>query len=206
MLRLFVIAFAALALCVRSANALSVASDPKQAPAGSYEVEPRHTQLVFAVSHFGLTDFYGRFDKVSGTLTFDPADPSKSTVSISIDTASVDTPNAQLNSEIQAPAIFDSAHFPAATFKSTSIARSGPNSGRITGDLTLKGIAKPVTLEATYNGGLKSPIGGNAFLIGFHATTTIRRSDFNMTSAMWSPLVGDDVKLTIEALFVQARE
>jgi polyisoprenoid-binding protein YceI len=206
MLRLFVLVFAALALSARSSEAVSVAVDPKQVPAGSYEVEPRHTQVVFAISHFGLTDFYGRFDKVSGTLSFNPTALSNSAVSISIDTASVDTPNAQLNSEIQAPAIFDSAHFPAATFKSTSIARTGPNSGRITGDLTLKGITKPVTLEVTYNGGLKSPMGGSAYLIGFHATTTIRRSDFNMTSTMWSPLVGDDAKLTVEALFVQTKE
>jgi polyisoprenoid-binding protein YceI len=74
------------------------------------------------------------------------------------------------------------------------------------GDLTIKGIAKPVTLDAIFNGGLKSPLGGNSYLIGFHATMTIKRSDFNMTNTMWSPLVGDDVKVTIEALFAQAKE
>jgi polyisoprenoid-binding protein YceI len=205
MRRAIITAFAVM-LSMDSAEAVSVETDPKLAPSGSYEVEPRHTQVIFSIMHFGLTDFYGRFDKISGSLNFDGVDPADSTVSISIDTASVDTPNAQLNSEIQGSAIFDTAHFPQATFKSTSATRTGSTSGKVTGDLTIKGITKPVTLDVTFNGGLKSPMGGNAYLIGFHATTFIKRSDFNMTNAMWSPLVGDDVKLTIEALFVQAKE
>jgi len=202
----FLVALVAFASFAQGASAVSVATDPKQAPSGTYDVEPRHTQVVFATSHFGLTDFYGRFNKVSGTLNFDSANPSNSTVSITIDTTSIDTPNAQLNSELQAPAILDSAHVPGATFKSTSVTRTGPNSGRIVGDLTIKGVTKSVTLDVTYNGGLKSPMGGNSFLIGFHGTTTIRRSDFNMTGVMWSSLVGDEIKLTIEALFFQAKE
>jgi len=206
LVRHFLIAFVACASLAQGASAASVATDPKQVPSGNYDVEPRHTQVIFATSHFGLTDFYGRFNKLSGTLNFDSANPSNSTVSIAIDTTSIDTPNAQLNSELQAPAIFDSAHFPGATFQSTSVTRTGPNSGKITGDLTIKGVTKPVTLDVTYNGGLKSPMGGNSFLIGFHGTTSIRRSDFNMTGVMWSSLVGDEIKLTIEALFFQAKE
>jgi polyisoprenoid-binding protein YceI len=204
--RLFSVALIAVALSIRPAGAMSVLADPKQAPSGSYDVEPHHTQVVFALSHYGLTDFYGRFDKVSGTLSFNSADPASSSVAVSIDTTSVDTPNSQLNSEIQAPAIFDTAHYQSATFKSTSATRTGQNTGKIAGDLTIKGITKPVTLDVVYNGGLKSPLGGDAYLVGFHASTTIHRSDFNMTNVMWSPLVGDDVRLTIEALFVQAKE
>jgi polyisoprenoid-binding protein YceI len=206
MLRRLAFVLAATFLQAGNAHAISVATDPKQAPSGTYEIEPRHTQVVFAIAHFGLTDFYGRFDKVSGELNFDPADPTKSTTSIDIDTSSLDTPNAQLNSELQGTATFDTAHFPSATFKSTSVTRTGPNAGKIAGDLTIKGITKPVILDVVYNGGLQSPLGGNAYLVGFHATTSIKRSDFNMTGTMWSSLVGDDVKLTIEALFVQSKD
>lgn len=99
----------------------------------------------------------------------------------------------------------NSAHFPQATFKSTKVERTGANTGRMTGDLTLRGVTKPVTFDVTFNGGLASPMGGAGYDLGFHATTVIKRSDFGLTSMGWSDFVGNDVKLTIEALFVQQK-
>jgi polyisoprenoid-binding protein YceI len=196
---------AALTFVAQSAYAVSVSPDPKQAPAGGYALEQRHTQVLFAIPHFGITNYYGRFDKISGTLNFNPNDPAASAVSVAIDTSSIDTTSQELTGELQGPNVFDSAHFPQATFKSTSATRTGPNTGTVTGDLTIKGITKPVIFDVTYNGGLQSPM-GNAFDIGFHGTATIKRSDFNLTGMVWAPIVGDDVQLTIEAMFQQTKD
>src|SRR5271169_4688483 len=89
------------------ADATSVSPDPKQAPSGTYELEPRHTQIIFAIAHFGITNFYGRFDRASGSLHFDSVNPEKSSVSISIDTTSLDTQNDTLTKELQGAEIFD---------------------------------------------------------------------------------------------------
>ncbi len=184
----------------------SVSSDPRQAPTGVYELDPRHAQIQFAITHFGISDFFGRFEKASGTLNFNAMDPARSSVNITIDTSSLSTQNSALSQELATPSIFDSARSPGATFKSTAVTRTGPNKGRITGDLTIKGITKPVTLDVTYNGSTVSPLAAKTTLIGFHATATIRRSDYNMTGVIWSSMVSDEVKLDIEAPFAMSRE
>ena len=200
----------ALSLCLASlalagaAHADGVSTDPKKAPAGAYQVETHHTLVLFAIPHLGLTDYYGRFEKISGTLNFNPGAPEKSSVDVSIDTSSANVMSAELINELVGPSVFDSAHFPTATFKSTSIERTGSNTGRMTGDLTIHGLTKPVTFDVTFNGGLQAPI-GNAYEIGFHATATVKRSDFGLDKMMWKSFVGDDVKLIIEALFTQPK-
>jgi len=200
----------ALSLCLASlalagaAHADGVSTDPKKAPAGAYQVETHHTLVLFAIPHLGLTDYYGRFEKISGTLNFKPGAPEKSSVDVSIDTSSANVMSAELINELVGPSVFDSAHFPTATFKSTSIERTGSNTGRMTGDLTIHGVTKPVTFDVTFNGGLQAPI-GNAYEIGFHATATVKRSDFGLDKMMWKSFVGDDVKLIIEALFTQPK-
>jgi polyisoprenoid-binding protein YceI len=188
------------------ASGAGVSTDPKQAPAGAYQLETRHTQVIFAIPHFGITDYYGRFEKTEGTLNFNPTAPEKSSVSVSIDMTSANVMNTQLTGEIAGASVFDSGKFPTATFKSTSIERTGPNTGKMTGDMTIHGVTKPVTFDVTFNGGLIAPMGAAAYDIGFHATTVIKRSDFGLDKMMWSSAVGDDVKLTIEALFTQQKK
>jgi polyisoprenoid-binding protein YceI len=190
---------------VISAHGAGVSTDPKQAPTGAYQVEPRHTQVIFAIPHFGITDYYGRFEKVGGTLNFNPSAPEKSAVDVTIDMASANVMNSALIGELAGPTVFDTAHFPQARFKSTAIVRTGPTTGKMTGDLTLRGVTKPVTFDVTFNGGLSSPMGGNGYDLGFHATTVISRSDFGLTAMGWSNFVGNDVKLTIEAMFQQQK-
>lgn len=186
------------------AKADGVSTDPRSAPAGAYQVEARHTQVIFAIPHLGITDYYGRFEKVSGSLNFNPGAPEKSSVSISIDTASANVMSDELVKEIVGPNVFDSTQFPTATFKSTSVVRTGASTGKMTGDLTIHGVTKPVTFEVTFNGGLPAPMGA-AYDIGFHASTTIKRSDFGLDKMMWASFVGDDVKLIIEAMFQQQK-
>ena len=187
------------------ARADDASKDPKRAPAGAYQVEPRHTQVLFAIAHLGITDYYGRFEKVSGTLNFNPGTPEKSSVAITIDTSSANVMSGQIINELIGPNVFDSTHFPEATFKSTAIERNGPASGKITGDLTIRGVTKPITFDVIFNGGLVAPIGAGAYDIGFHATATIKRSDFGLDKMFWASFVSDDVKLIIEAMFQQQK-
>jgi polyisoprenoid-binding protein YceI len=197
--------FACFAALVGVANAAGVSTDPKQAPAGTYQMETHHTQVLFAISHLGLTDYYGRFEKVTGTLNFNPAAPEKSAVSVTIDTSSANVMSSELMGEIVGPSVFDSAKFPTATFVSKSIERTGSTSGKMTGDLTIHGVTRPVTFDITFNGGAPSPMGGAAYALGFHATAIVKRSDYGLDKMMWTSFVGDEVRLTIEAMFQQQK-
>ena len=186
------------------AFAQGVSKNPSQAPSGVYRLETAHSQLLFAIPHFGLTNYYGRFDRLSGTLNFDANQPEKSAVSITVDATSADTPSAEVNNELKGANVLDAENFPTVTFKSSSVARTGPDTGRITGDLTIKGVTKPVTLNVVFGGGAPNPM-NDSYALGFHASATIKRSDFAMTGMMWNSMVGDEVTLTIEALFDQEK-
>ncbi|MGH6888600.1 MAG: YceI family protein [Rhizomicrobium sp.] len=179
--------------------AQNVSLDPAQSPSGTYGVNAGHTQVLFSILHLGLTDYYGRFDKISGTLEYDGKRPEHSSVFIAVDTSSLDVPSARLTDQLKSAAVFDAQHFPAATFKSTSIVRTGPTTGRISGLLTIRNVTRPVILDATFNGGEQGPIGG--YSLGFRAAGTIRRSDFGLNRTIWTSFVGDDVHLIITAMF-----
>jgi polyisoprenoid-binding protein YceI len=180
-----------------------VSQDPEKSLQGVYQLEERHSQVLFAIKHLELTEFYGRFDKASGSMTFDPRHPEFSTVSITLDMSTIDTPNQELNGELKG--IFNVAQFPTATFKSTAINRTGPTTGKITGDLTLNGITKPLTLDVTFIAGRENPMNGAAAL-GFGATATIHRADYKLDQMIWSGAVSEDVNLIINAMFEQKKK
>ncbi len=187
-----------------SASAQNISNDPSRAPNGSYEVDVSHSQVLFSVVHFGLTDYFGRFDKVTGTLNFDGNQPEHSTAAITIDMTSIDTPSPRLTEQLKSPDVFDAQQFPTATFKSTSVSRNGPSTGSIAGMLTIKNVTKPVTLDVVFNGGMSNPL-SHAYSLGFRATATIKRSDFGLTSMSWSSFVSDDVRIIINGLFNQQK-
>ncbi|HEX3664982.1 MAG TPA: YceI family protein [Rhizomicrobium sp.] len=191
----------ALASCL-PVLAQNLSTDPAKTPSGVYTVNAGHTQVLFSARHLGLTDYFGRFDKISGTLNYDGNQPERSNVDISIDMASIDVPSARLTDNLKN--VFGVQQYPAATFKSTSITRTGPDTGQITGMLTMHNVSKSVTLDATFNGGELSAMSGG-HVLGFRATTAIKRSDFGLTSMIWSPFVSDDVHLIIEAMFDQQK-
>ena len=180
-------------------------ADAKKAPTGSYSMDTRHSLVVFAIPHLGITDYYGRFDKVTGSLSFNSGAPEKSSVNVTIDMTSIDVPSKELVGELSGGNVFDSAKYPTATFKSTSITRTGANTGTITGDLTLHGVTKSVTLDTTFGGLTTDPFSGKDD-IGFHATTTIKRTDFGLTGMVWESVVADDVTLTVEAMFQHSKD
>jgi len=183
------------------ALAQQVASpDPASVKAGTYKVEPYHTQADFSVSHFGFTNFSGVFSGASGSLVLDPAKPSAAKLEVTIPIQSVQTTVALLDGELKGDKWFDAAKFPTATFTSTKVVLSGKDSAVISGNLTLHGVTKPITLKAHFIGAGVNPL-DKSFTAGFEATGTIKRSDFGVST--YVPLVGDDVRLTIAGAFVQ---
>jgi polyisoprenoid-binding protein YceI len=166
-------------------------------PAATYTIDPKHTQIVFGVKHMGLSTFFGRFGYATGSLIFDPAAPEKSALSAQIDMNNLTTHWDELDQQLKA-SVFHIDKFPNATFVATQSVKTGPNTGTVTGNLTIAGVTKPVTLNVTFNGGRNSPIPLQPYRIGFDATGTLRRSDFGLNHAIWSGMVGDEVTLWIE--------
>lgn len=197
MLHRTLIAAGALALAP-SALSQNVNTDPRNAPTGVYEVEPTHTSVCFTVTHLGLSSYPGCFKEISGSIGFDGKDPKNSKADITINLASVWTASDRLTEKLNKD-LFKTETNKTATFRSTSAKVTGPNKGTIDGQLMLNGVTKPVTLNVTFNGGLKHPFAGR-YAIGFDATATIKRSDFGLTA--WSTSVADEVKLTIASEFI----
>lgn len=174
------------------------AATPAFAAAEKYTIDPSHTYVLFSINHLGFSDTVGRFDDTSGTLMLDHDAPEKSTVSASIKVASINTVSKDLNEHLQKPDWFDAAKYPEMKFVSTSVKLTGKDTADITGDLTLHGVTKPVTLKAKLNKADYFQM-MNAWVAGFNAETTIKRSDFGM--AAYVPMVSDEVKITISTEF-----
>jgi polyisoprenoid-binding protein YceI len=187
-----------------SADGMTV--PPSTAPAGTYALDKTHTSVAFRVSHLGFSHYTANFDEVTGKLQFDPTNPSAMTVEATIDPRSLDlnAPPAGFLDHLMSKDFFDAAAFPTLTFKSTKVEVTGPKTADVTGDLTLHGVTKPVTLAVTFNGGYAA----NAFdgaRIGFSAKGVLKRSDFGISSGLPAPGtnfgVGDPVEFTIETEF-----
>jgi polyisoprenoid-binding protein YceI len=182
------------------ALAQQVASpDPGSVKAGTYKIEPYHTQVGFTVSHFGFSNFSGLFSGASGSLVIDPAKPSAARLDVTIAVQSVQTTVPVLDGMLKGDQWFDTAKFPNATFTSTKVVLSGKDSAVISGNLTLHGVTKPVALKAHFIGAGVNPL-DKSFTTGFEATGTIKRSEFGVST--YAPLIGDDVRLTIAGAFV----
>lgn len=173
-------------------------TDLAKVEGGSFVLDKSHARLIFSFIHFGFSTSYGLFPGLEGKLQFDPKAPTASAVEMTVDLSSVDTTVAKLDEHMKAATFFDVAKFPVATFKSTKITVTGPTTGTIVGDLTLHGVTRPVTLEATFNGGGASPA-TKAYVLGFNATGHVIRSEFGL--GLYVPAVGDDVLLTISTEF-----
>lgn len=166
---------------------------PALAAPETYVIDPTHTYPRFSYSHFGLSTQLSRFDKTSGTVVLDEAAKTAS-VDIVIDMTSVDTGYATFNEHIQAPDFLDTAQFPTATFKSTRVDFTGDKPTAIHGNLTIKGVTKPVTLTVTNFVNMPHPM-LKKDAIGADATAVIKRSEFN--AGKYAPNVGDDVTISV---------
>ncbi|WP_293883844.1 YceI family protein [Sphingomonas sp.] len=171
--------------------------DPLRVVAGTYKVDPSHTQILWQLNHMGFSLFDGAFGDPTGTLQLDPKKPGAAVLDIEIPIARITTTNAKLNEHLLSADFFDATKFPTATFKSTRVEVNG-QTANIQGNLTLKGVTKPVVLAATFIGAGTHPM-TKGTAIGFRATTTIKRSEFSLGYGV--PVVGDTVTLTINAAF-----
>ncbi len=159
----------------------------------TYMIEPSHSMPRFEYSHFGYSIQLSRFDKVSGSITLDRA-KKKGSVDVTIDAKSVNTGSALFNEHIQAADFFDTEMFPTITFKSNKVKFKGDKVASVEGELTVKGITKPVTLKVNSFMCMPHPMVKKE-ACGVTATAKIKRSDFDMAKNV--PYVGDEVTLTI---------
>lgn len=173
-------------------------TNPAQVESGTYSVDPAHTQILFSVSHMGFTTYYGRFANASGMLDLSSKTPGASQLQVEVPTDTVSTTSDKLNGELKGAQWFDAQKYPQITFKSVKVARTSQDTAQVTGDLTLHGVTKPVTLAVRFNGAGINPL-DKKYTVGFRATGTIRRSDFGMTT--YVPLIGDQVELTLSGAF-----
>jgi len=187
-------------------TALLLASVPVFAAEGApsaekYDIDASHSEVVFGWNHFGFSNPTARFDKIEGSVLLDKADLTKSSISVSLPVEGLDTHVAKLDEALKSPDFFDAAKYPTITFKSTKVEKAGENGLKITGDLTVHGVTRQVTLDAKVNkiGIFEIPGVFKAPTAGFDATTVIRRSDFGVTK--YVPAVSDEipVRITLDA-------
>lgn len=171
---------------------------PDQVPAGTYYLDSKEALIRYTTIHMGLTEFWGTIPNASGTLTIDPRSIGATKVDIKVPLMGLETTNRELNNELMSSQYFDWVQHRSAHFVSTEVVRTGPRTARMTGDLTVHGVTRPVVLNVTFNNA-----GPNAFskvlTLGFKAEGTLKRSDFGI--AKYASIVSDEVQLTIGAAF-----
>jgi polyisoprenoid-binding protein YceI len=190
--------FAVSALSFRAPAQAAPGVEPAAVEEGAYAVEPKHTRVLFGVSHMGFTTWYGEFTNVSGSLTLTPKSVANSSLEIHIPASTISTSNAKLDGELKGSQWFEVSKFPEIVFKAKQITTTGKYTAKVTGDLTLHGVTRPVTLDVKFNGAGANPL-DKKYTAGFEVSGTIKRSDFGVNTYL--PLIGDDVALIISAAF-----
>lgn len=203
------IKYSTLALCLTVAGlggtaGFGNAQTPLPAGLVEYEVDPAHTQVMFKVRHMGVSTVTGRFSRFAATFAWDPEDPGASWVTATIDAASIDTDNDRRDNHLRSPDFFAADSYPTLTFRSTRVEVVEESRLRVAGDLSIRGVTKPVVLDVVLEG---ATVGGEGQPItGWTAEATINRKDYGL---MWNRLteaggwvVSDDVRIVLE---VEAR-
>lgn len=181
--------------------------NPAAVTGGTYNVDPNHTLVGWRVDHLGFNDYFGIFGSATGTLVIDPKNPNAAKVDITIPVSKVTTASAGLTEHMLRagkdggkPDFFGPAPADAKFVSTSVVVDSDGDEAKITGNLTLNGVTKPVVLDAEFSGAGKLPAGmGGTETVGFHAETTIKRSDFGIS--MGIPMVSEAVELDISVAF-----
>jgi len=170
------------------------------AQAGTWQIDPNHSAAQFSVRHLGVSTVRGAFMKVSGSAAYDPADPSKDRVDVTIDANSVDTRVEMRDNDLRSPNFLDVQKYPTITFKSKQAKSAGAGKLQMLGDLTIHGVTKEVTLDVDGpSAPIKDPWGNQR--IGASASTKINRKDFGVNGAAGA--VGDEITITIDTELIQ---
>ena len=193
--RAFCIAFITAAL-------LLPASLPVTAATATWQIDPAHTAAQFAVKHLLISTVRGEFKGVTGTVSWDDQDISKSSVNVTIDATTVDTGTPMRDNDLKSASYFDVAKFPTITFKSTKIEKAGPGNLNVTGDLTIHGVTKSVVLAVEGpSAAIKDPWGNTRAAIS--ATTKVNRQDFGVSGGAGA--VGDDISIIIDLEMIKQK-
>lgn len=192
------------ATILAAASTLNVvsAADLSAVPSGTYSVDPTHAYINFQYNHLGLSNPTLGFDDFTMDLNLDNADPTKSTVSVTIDPASIISGSEKWTEHLTGDGFFDIANHPEITFQSTSVEAAGDGAYKVMGDLTIKGQSKPAALNVTINAAMNHPMSGNP-VIGLDASGNLLRSDYGLDK--FAPNVSDEVALSITAELVMAK-
>jgi polyisoprenoid-binding protein YceI len=175
---------------------LALAAPLALAQTSAWTTDPAHSEVDFSIRHASVSNVHGRIGGVKGTLVYNEADVTKSTVTVTIDTTTIDTGEPKRDTHLKSDAFFDVVKFPTATFTSSSVVKIGSKL-TVNGNLTLHGVTLPVVLEVE---GPSTPVEGmdHKTHSGFSATTTISRTAFGIGTSFPAVMIGDEVKLTIE--------
>ncbi|KGM50892.1 polyisoprenoid-binding protein [Lysobacter concretionis Ko07 = DSM 16239] len=175
------------------ATALAAAGTAAFAAPVTYQMDPAHTDVIAQWSHFGFSNPSMHFGQADGVLVYDADNVAASSVQVTLPLSSMNSFTAKFDEHLRSADFFDAAKFPSASFKSTQVEAAGEGRLKVTGELTIKGITKPVVLDVTLN-----KVGENMMkqpTIGFDAVTTIKRTDFDV--GMYAPAVSDEVRIRI---------
>ncbi len=173
---------------------------PAAAQTETWQLDPPHSAAQFSVRHMGISTIRGTFKKVSGVVQYDPSDVSKSSLDVTIDAASLDTRVDMRDNDLRSEHFFDVQKYPTITFKSKRVEPAGAGKLRVTGDLTIRGVTKPVTLDVDGpSKPMKDPKG--KLHMGASATSTINRTDFGIDADQG--MVGNDIGITIDVELVK---
>lgn len=171
--------------------------------AQEWNMDKAHSQVMFVIEHMGINEITGTFSTVSSKLTASKDDFSDAAIEFTADVNSINTGNEQRNTHLKSDAFFNAAQYGTLTFKSTSFKKVGDKTYQVTGDLTLHGVTKSVTLDAVYNGSIVNPQSKKT-IAGFKVTGTIKRTDFAIGANFPTNMLGDDVRLNANTEFVKS--
>lgn len=160
----------------------------------TFEIDPVHSMVVFRIGHLGVSYVYGRFNEPTGDYNIDVANPSASFINITLDAAKVDTANERRDNHLRSPDFFNAKQFPTLAFKSASFEKSGKNSMKVRGQITMLGVTKDVEATLEFIGEAETRQG---YKSGFEASFKINRSEFGMTKYLEENALGDEVTLWI---------
>jgi polyisoprenoid-binding protein YceI len=174
---------------------------------GTWQLDPYHTQVEFSAKHLGMMTVRGHFAEVSATGDIDPYHPETSSVEATISTASIRTNHEARDNDLRSSNFLEVAKYPTMTFKSTSVTPAGPDHYALTGDLTIKGTTRPVTLDVTRYGEFNDPMMGHR--IAYGAQTKINRKDFGLSFSMILDgriVVSEEIQISIEGELVEQQD
>ena len=179
------------------AGALTVSPSASQAEPAEFVLDPTHTYITFFVSHLGFSDLAGMFLESEGRFSYDEEAKVLKNARITVKTDSVFTNHDERDKHLRGTDFLNASEFPEMTFVATKSEQVSDTEGKITGDLTLLGVTKPITLDVTFNKTGNYPFGDGHYALGFDATGSFKRSDFNMSYGVDGNIIGDEIKLVI---------